>query len=167
MFGKGAWCRPLAAPVQLLGKTDSRLMALPVLEILATGQRAVDAGRADLESVAFHDRIGEVEPLGQPPRQPLAILEGQLAGVGPLGHDLEGRVVLAADHHDAHERQPFGFHLGLDQFGQSGGIRHPDNPQAKTLPLPAPNPRGQPQQRYRCRERQWLYRRGADGGQAN
>jgi hypothetical protein len=80
---------------------------------------------ADLETVAVLDRVGLVEPLGEPPRQPLAILERQLAGIGPLGHHLEGRIVLPADHHDAHELEALGLDLGLDQFGQSGGVRHP------------------------------------------
>ena len=106
-------------------EVDPGLVALPVVIIREPGQRPVDAGRADLEPVGLLDRVGSRRArLGQPPRQPRAILERQLARVGPLGHHLQRRIGRAADHLDAHEREPLGLRLGLDQPGQFGDIRH-------------------------------------------
>ena len=41
----------------------------------------------------------------------------ELAGVGPLGHDLKRRIGRAADHRHAHELEAEALHLGLDLLG--------------------------------------------------
>ena len=49
---------------------------------LSAGQRAVDAGRADLEAIAAFDRVAGVESFRQSARDSFAIGEVELARVG-------------------------------------------------------------------------------------
>jgi hypothetical protein len=136
----------LLAAADLLGEAEPRLVAGPVGEILRPGQRPVDARRGDFEPIGLLDRVGGVEHLREPPRQPLAILEGELARVRPLGHHLQRRIALAADHRHPHEREALGFRLGLDQPGQFGDVRHALWSPVKNQSLPAPAPtRDRPQ----------------------
>ena len=125
----GDFARDLLGAVLRLGEADPRLMPGPVGKVLEPGQRAVDAGRADLEPVAAGDRVAArfllgVEHVGQAPRQRLAIGDVELARLAPLGHHLQCRIARPADHRHAHEVEAEGLGLGLDQGRQSGKIGH-------------------------------------------
>src|SRR5690606_16010086 len=84
----------------------------------------------------------------------------------PLGHHLERRIVAAADHLHAHEIEAFGLHLGLDDAGQLGDVRHARSfVRKKQLPVPAP-PRGPASTCITMSRRSATYRRAARHRQA-
>ena len=70
----------LLAAVQRLREADARLMALPVLIVLAAGERAIDAGRRDFEAISLLDRILAIEDVRDAARQLLAVGKVELAG---------------------------------------------------------------------------------------
>jgi hypothetical protein len=110
------------APASLDGlvELDLRLEAGEALEILASHQRPVDAGRAHLERVGTDDGIGDVEQRRERAADIGAILHRHGRAVEPLGHDLE-RGAPAARHADAHQpvahRLKRGRHHRLDLPG--------------------------------------------------
>ena len=65
------------------------------------------------------DRVLHVQHRAERVADRLAILDGDLAAVGAVGHDLHGRP-LAAEHGDAHEFVAHAFQRGRDDGGQPG-----------------------------------------------
>src|SRR5512134_351334 len=93
---------PLAA-LDRLAQLDLGLVAAPVLEIRRPDERAIDAGRGDLEPVAAGHRIVRIEQRRHLTRNRLAIVDAD-AAVRPLGHDLH-RLSVPPRHLDPHETE--------------------------------------------------------------
>ena len=94
-------------------------MAGEAVPVLGAGQRAVDAGGADLQRPGAGDRVLHVQHRAERVADRLAIGDGDLAAVGAVGHHLHRRAV-AAEHGDAHEFVAHAFERGRDDGGQPG-----------------------------------------------
>src|SRR3546814_3184553 len=69
------------------------------------------SGGVDRVLARFLERV---EPLRNAARQVGAIVDRQLARLGPFGHHLQGRIAVAAEEGDAHERQAHRLGFGRD-----------------------------------------------------
>src|SRR5215207_9362399 len=107
------------AAVQRHVHLDLRLVTGPALEIAAAGERPVDAGRGDFETVGLRHRILEIEHRRDRTAHRLAIRDRHGA-VRPLGHDLDRTAVLARHLHP-HEPEAEILDRGLDHGGDARG----------------------------------------------
>ena len=94
-------------------------MAGEAVPVLGAGQRAVDAGGADLQRPGAGDRVLHVQHGAERVTDRLAVGDGDLAAVGAVGHHLHGGTVAAEDR-DAHEFVAHAFQCGRDDGGQPG-----------------------------------------------
>jgi hypothetical protein len=91
-----------------------------VVEVLQSGQRAVDAGAGDFQGVFAGDRVGGVHDLGNGARQLGAVLDVHVAAAAvflqrPFGHDLEATLLGPAHQAQADDLIADGFGDGIQQ----------------------------------------------------
>ncbi len=122
----------LAVIADRLVERDVHVVPGPVGEILRPGQRAVDAGAADLELVGAFDQLlaavlDGVDRVGDAARQRHALLDDQLPARRILGHDLQRALAVAfgagIEQLHAHELEAERLGLGFDHFGQARRYR--------------------------------------------
>jgi hypothetical protein len=112
---------------------NSRLEAGEALEILKSGQRPVDARRADFQHIGTRDRILNVQNGAHEAAGQRAIVHADGAAVLALDHDLELGAAVAGKEY-AHDVETFGLqgrrHQTLDRFGPAfaGQSWHPHLP---------------------------------------
>ena len=96
---------------------DPRLMTGEPVPVLQPGQRPIDPGRTNFQRPGTGDRIVNVDRGADVVADLGAVFNGDLAAVGPIGHDLH-RGALTAEHRDAHKLKAHKLQPRRDNRGQ-------------------------------------------------